>query len=258
MSNVDMLGRRLDAEGCLIAGTQLETAVRDLGAKDEIELVKEVQAGVTRVVDCAGVLRELCPSVRGDGTMVRFDRVTDRNVAAFVRALRAVEIAFEPTDMLPPTDEELARAQQAAKAKNAIAPTGTGFLKLPFQLQWVRLQDVASATIKHKTEIESIGLWMQAQRTLRFIDEYGKRLGLTDSSPEKRDRIAIAIMQWHEGWADLSVDVRSYYRDGKHPRAAHVRTQLLSAYEGQVQRLRDADRKKRTRKGSEDDTEDDE
>jgi hypothetical protein len=45
---------------------------------------------------------------------------------------------------------------------------------------------------------------------------------------------------------------KSTYRDSRHPRAAHIRAQLLGAYERQAERLRADDRKRRTRKESED------
>ena len=258
MSNVDMLGRRLDAEGCVIAGTQLETAARDLKEKDDIVLVVEVQAGVDRVVSVTGTLQELCPSARGDADMFRFDRLTDRNLAAFVRALKAAEVAFEANDMIPPTEQEQALGQMATEARQAIVPRGTRFLMLPFQLQWVRLEEVAGGINKQQHALQTLGLWNQAQRTLLFIKDYGKRLGMTDSSSDSKDKIAAAIMEWHEAWADLAVDVRSTYRDGRQPRAKHVRELLLGAYDRQVERLREEDRKRRSRKGSDTDAEDDE
>ncbi|MFW5740622.1 MAG: hypothetical protein ACOC1F_09690, partial [Myxococcota bacterium] len=78
MSNVDVLGRRLDAEGCVIAGTQVETAARDLKEKENIEIEAQVAACVDRVVSVTTGLQKLCPSVRGDGNMFRFDRYADR------------------------------------------------------------------------------------------------------------------------------------------------------------------------------------
>jgi hypothetical protein len=242
MSNAAFLARRLTSNGCVVAGTQLASHREDLKPK-KIKLAAKVGAAVQAVLAATQAIESLSTS---DATMTEIDRGADRCIAAFNAQLDNIERAFDHADILPLTGEEAARRDDAVLVRSEVLPLGTGFVKLVYSQQWLRMSAMIKALDREdvKAAMERIGLSTEAGRLGRWTELYGAKLGLTEA--KNADPVAKAVEAWHEAYGTLVVQVHAEYDDKNHETHALLRERLLSPYDNAAEEERRAEQRARS------------
>jgi hypothetical protein len=227
MSNAEFLARRLTPNGCIVAGTQLAAQRQELKDR-KIKLAPKVESAVQSVIAQTGTLESQSSN---DATMTEIDRGADRCIAAFGAQLDDIERAFDHDDILPLTEDEAARRADALLVRSEALASGTGFVRLVYSKQWVRMSAMVKALERKEVSaaVERLGLSLVADRLRRWTDLYGAKLGLTEA--KSSDPAAKAVEAWHEAYGTLVVQVRAEYDDKSDETHALLRERLLSPYE---------------------------
>jgi hypothetical protein len=235
------LPRRLSQPGCLIAGTQLATH-RDKLKEQKIKLSSKVDAAIHAVLEQTRTIELLAST---DATMIEIDRGTDRHIAGFDDQLEGIERSFGHASILPLTDKQSARLADAVAVRAALFPSGTGFLKVVYSQQWVRMSAAIQALDGKETTaaVKRLGLDAEADRLRQWVALYGAKLGLTEA--KESDPAAIAVDAWHEAYGELTVHVHSEYGSAKDEAQTRIRVTLIGPYEAQADEERRAEQKAR-------------
>jgi len=235
MNDTDLLPRRLDAGGCVIAGNQL-AAHRKALAQQKIKLTKEVDARVDAVVAATEPIATISAD---ETTMTSVDRGADRFIAGFDGIFAEIERSFDHEDVVPLTAAEQDLRDTARALRGRLFPTGTDYLRLPYRTQWTRMSALHAETKKSENvaDAKKLGLSLWLARLERWVTLYGAKLGVTEAQDDV-DPVAKAVDAWHVAWADLLLEVRSTYRDAGKPEHVTIRKQLLSPYEDEARRER--------------------
>ncbi|WP_434048623.1 MULTISPECIES: phosphoenolpyruvate--protein phosphotransferase [Sorangium] len=177
-----------------------------------------------------------------DATMMEIDRGADRCISAFGAQLDGIERSFDHDDILPLREDEAARRADAALVRAAVLSSGTGFVKLVYSQQWVRMSAMIKALDgkEAKAAVERLGLDAEADRLRRWTALYGQKLGVTEA--KSADPAIEAVEAWHEAYGTLMIQVHAEYDDDKDETHALLRARLLSPYEDAAEEERRAER----------------
>jgi len=244
MSYSTFLPRRLSQPGCIAAGTQLSTH-RDKLNEQQIKLPTKVDAAAQSVLERTTAMALLTST---DATTRDVDRATDRHIAGFHDQLDGIERSFDHASILPLTDEQSARLTDAVAVRTALFPSGTGFLKVVYTQQWVRMSAIVKALDGKETAaaVKRLGLGAEASRLKQWVTLYGAKLGLTEA--KENDPAAIAVDAWHEAYGELTVHVHSEYGSATDEMQIKIREMLLSPYQAQADEERRMDQKARDKR----------
>lgn len=240
------LPRRLSQAGCVVAGTQLG-AHRDKLKEQKIKLSAKIDAAVQAVLEKTKAVEVLAST---DATMTEIDRGTDRNIAGFDDQLEGIERSFDHVSILPLNGEQSARLADAVAVRAALLPSGTGFLKLVYSQQWVRMSAMIKALDGKETAaaVKRLGLGAEAERLKQWVALYGAKLGVTEA--KETDPAAVAVEAWHEAYGELTVHVHSEYGSAKDEAHRKIRETLVSPYHTQAEEERRAEQKMRSRRNA--------
>ncbi|WP_437330876.1 phosphoenolpyruvate--protein phosphotransferase [Sorangium sp. So ce381] len=238
MGKAAFLARRLTPSGCIVAGTRLASHREALKSK-KIKLAPKVDAAVQSVIARTEAVEALGST---DATMTEIDRGADRCISAFGAQLDGVERSFDHDDILPLSDDEAARRADAALVRSEVLSSGTGFVKLVYSQQWVRMSAMIKALDGKdvKAAVERLGLAAEVDRLRRWTALYGQKLGVTEA--KSADPAIKAVEAWHEAYGTLLVQVHAEYDDDKDEAHALLRDRLLSPYEDAAEEERRAER----------------
>ncbi|MEP7122169.1 MAG: phosphoenolpyruvate--protein phosphotransferase [Byssovorax sp.] len=235
------LPRRLSQPGCLIAGTQLTTH-RDKLKAQKIKLSTKVDAAVHAVLEKTKTVELLAST---DATMIEIDRGTDRHLAGFDDQLEGIERSFDHASILPLSAGQSARLADAVAVRAALFPEGTGFLKIVYNQQWLRMTAIVKALEDKETSaaVKRLGLTAEAERLAQWVTLYGNKLGLTEA--KESDPAVVAVEAWHEAYGELTVHVHSEYGSATDQAQIKIREALVSPYQAQADEERRAEQKAR-------------
>ncbi|WP_437494335.1 phosphoenolpyruvate--protein phosphotransferase [Sorangium sp. So ce1014] len=238
MRKAAFLARRLTPAGCIIAGTKL-AAHREVLRSRKTKLAPKVDAAVQSVIARTEAVEALGST---DATMTEIDRGADRCISAFGAQLDGIERAFDHDDILPVGHEQAARRADAALVRSEVLSSGTGFVKLVYSQQWVRMNALVKALDGKgvKAAVERLGLGAEVDRLRSWTALYGQKLGVTEA--KGADPAIKAVEAWHEAYGTLMVHVHAEYDDDTDETHALVRDRLLSPYEDAAEEERRAER----------------
>ncbi|AUX33351.1 MULTISPECIES: phosphoenolpyruvate--protein phosphotransferase [Sorangium] len=236
MGKAAFLARRLTPAGCIVAGTKLAAHREALKAK-KIKLAPKVETAVQSVIARTEAVAALGST---DATMTEIDRGTDRCISAFAAQLDGIERAFDHDDILPLGEDEAARRADAVLVRSEVLSSGTGFVKLVYSQQWVRMNAMIKALDGEevKAAVDRLGLVAEVDRLRRWAALYGQKLGITEA--KAADPAAKAVEAWHEAYGALVVQAHAEYDDDKDETHALLRDRLLSPYEDAAEEERRA------------------
>lgn len=239
------LPRRCSQSGCVVAGTKLATRydkLKPVLKEAKTKLVPKVDSAVQAILAKTKTIEGLATT---EATMTEIDRGTDRCIAAFQSELDAIERVFDHGVILPLTDEQATRLDDALMVRGALLPLGTGFLKLVYSQQWVHMNNMAKGLADKDVDaaIKRLGLTAEKARLLGWVALYGSKLGVTET--KAADPSAVSIEAWHEAYGELLVHVHSEYGNANDAIHGEIRTALLGPYNEQVDEERRVDQKTR-------------
>ena len=243
MNYATFLARRVSQPGCIVAGTQLASHVDSLKGElkeHKTKLAPKVETAIGNVLEKTKSV-ELLTST--DATMSEIDRGTDRCIAGSHDQLDAIERSFDHASILPLAKDQAARLADASLVRGALLPAGTGFLRLPYSQQWVRMTAMLKALDDKEVAaaVKRLGMEPEMDRIRAWVAQYGSRLGVTQA--KNTDPAAVAIEAWHEAYGELIVRVHDAYDNPKDDLHTKVRRALVSPYENQVEEERRAEQK---------------
>ena len=242
MKGTTIVSRRLEPDGCVTAGSQLQAEVKGFVAKG-IPLNDEV---TTRATDVGSWTSRVQEYLKSHNQMWGVDRGTDRATGAFDDALECKASAFSDTEVLPLSAKEQQRVGLAVEVRSHLFSEGTGFVKMPYYKQWVRLLQLKNGIAEKQADIETLGLAQEAARLVQWIELYGNTLGITKATDVTVDQLAVAVDGWHKAWQDLAVAVLYHYKNDD-----KIRNTLLTPYERVAEMERAEVRKRRAKRKAE-------
>lgn len=243
MSNSKILPRQLSAEGCRIVGAELKASLARLSEQGNV-LDSKVLASAAVIEERTARFSSL---EEPREPMRDVDHGTDSTVASLHAMISAGETLYthSHTELLPLSAEEEARRDAFVTLREALFPEGTGYLNFAHREQWAKLDELRAAIEKNQPLLSSVGLKLEAERALQWIDRYGVRLGITRVITGVTDPSSRAIIEWHEAWSDFTADVRSAYKDRSDITQIQLRSALLGGYDRRAEEERDKARRPR-------------
>jgi hypothetical protein len=232
----------------VVAGNKLATRydkLKPLLKEAKTKLAPKVDSDVLAILGKTKTVELLTTT---DATMTEVDRGTDRCIAAFQAELDAIERVFDHGVIIPLTDDQSARLDDALMVRGTLLPLGTGFLKLVYSQQWVHMNNMAKGLGDKEVDaaIKRLGLGAEKARLLSWVALYGAKLGVTDTNDA--DPAAVSIEAWHEAYGELLVDIHSEYKDTTDETQVKIRTALLGPYYDQIEEERRVDQKTRAKR----------
>lgn len=227
--------RRLDESACAQAGTKLRSNAEALRKEGEILTEKLEQA----LAKHGEVTQVIADSIRGV-TMPVIDRGTDTSVSGFQNLLEGIEATFISTSFLQTSPEAQARQQRASRLLELCFPRGTGYLNLPHGEQWVELNKLKTAlsTDEAKALVSKLGLALEVEHLMKWIELYGARAGITQSLESPSRRAKALLDDWHKSYDRVAVQAQAAYDDEDDPEHRRKLALFLGPYEEQLEKLR--------------------
>ena len=239
-----LLTRRLSDASALLVGRVIATAAEDFEKQHGplpahlAPLFVEFSAATTALQ---------LEDAKTDAELFVFDRVADRTLSSFYRAIEAQSTLYSGDELLPLTAAQKA-AREAAESLLAIAfPNGTSFLKLPYGAQFLAMEKLAAALAEPgpKAAVATLGIEPGAARIAAVTKAYGGFLGI--GQPVKGPGSSVPVNDaWHEAYEALLFGVIGAFQRTPHNDAATAA--FLTPYTTEVERLRGAERKSRRAK----------
>lgn len=232
MSLNAFLTRKLSPDGCRKVGQELEKNLQLL-QKQNTKLPLTVEAEANRVLQRVHDLEELGE----DASMSTIDQGTDRMIAGFYGLFTARELCYSFTEVTELQASERERFELCRRTRAYLFPEGTKFVQESYENQWKHLDKLQQrlSSAEAQAAIHDLGMTVESNRLLRWIEAYGKRVGATQTVSEKDVLVSRAVERFHVAWEDFTLEVRHAFKDHS-AESNRICLLLLAGYDRQLEK----------------------